>query len=500
MEYDQMALFNFLILNYTPKKHTVYKDVRRLGINEIVYWDSKNIKIQRLEDRPVKITEYGDSELERCWEIMQHAIYSRASQIENWVSVSGGWDSTFILTSLVKEFGVSKTMPIIGIMNYSHKGHPYNPYEIKKVKSISRFLGLKLEEVNFDLSSQNAPLYWESIKDDMKGNHLYYFGAYGSYRLGENISRGGINKGSVLFNGDMADSIFNFGYSQYVTIKHSVLSFCEYADKMANYLYGPHFYRKLLNGIYKDDFIFQLFKFRYANTHFNDDVNESASLIERYLLPFIFGSPRIPFVDIFLNQPFKSEGIKIFYQWLSDEYLHPLYRNIEPETLYYWFMYCYRNFHFQGFNGNQWRVGANYYGVESCQPFFDSLLIDFCCSMPEDWGRGLSFKSVKYPLKWLLKNKLDFPIEIIEQGPHSYVMETDKNALSPTGQLLYESGMTQYFKDVIKTCHYKELLDDRYFDYDFIDKIIEDYCCGKSVGIQEGFLRNLLSLFSVGYY
>lgn len=60
--------------------------------------------------------------------------------------------------------------------------------------------------------------------------------------------------------------------------------------------------------------------------------------------------------------------------------------------------------------------------------------------------------------------------------------------------------MIQYFKDVISTYNCKELLDDRYFDYDAIDKMIEDFCCGKSVGAQEGFLRNLLALFSVGHY
>lgn len=500
IEYDQMALFNFLILNYTPKKHTIYKDIRRLGIHEIVFWDNKNIKIQQIEDKPIKINEYGDCDLERYWRIMQHAVCSRASQTENWISVSGGWDSTFLLATLLKEFGTSKVKPIVGIMNYSQKGNPYNPYEIEKVKKTSQFYGLELEEVSFDLSSHQSLAYWESIKNDMKRNHLYHFGAYGAYRLGEVLRKGGADNESVLVNGDIADSVFNFGYSQYVTIKHSVLSFCEYADKMANYLYGPHFYNKIQNGTFKDDFVFQLFKFRYANTLFNDKVNDLASLVERYILPFIFGSPRIPFSEPFSSRVFRTEGSKVFRQWLSDEYLQPLYRNIEPDTFYYWLMYCYRNFHFQGFNGKQWRIGANYYDVESCQPFFDSSLIDFCYSMPEDWGRGLSFKNVKYPLKWALKSKLKFPTEIIEQGPHAYVMESDKNALSPTGQLLYESGMTQYFKDVIRTYNYKELLDDRYFDYDFIDKIVEDYCCGKSVGVQEGFLRNLLSLLAVGYY
>ncbi len=499
IDYDQMALFNLLILNYTPKKHTIYKDIRKIGLNEIVHWNGKEVKIRKIEEEPVKITEYNDSHLDNFWTIIQNAVYSRASQEENWVSVSGGWDSTFLLAILLKEFDVSHVKPVIGIMNYSQKGNPYNPYELEKVRRIVQFYRLKLEEVNFDLASNQSPVYWEAIKDDMKRNHLYYFGAYGSYRLGE-ILRKGAERRSVLINGDMADSIFNFGYSQYVTIRHSVLSFCEYADKMANYLYGPHFFAKVQNGTFKEDFVFQLFKFRYVNTHFNDTVNEPASLIERYIIPFIFGSPRIPFSESFSGHVFTTEGSKAFRQWLSGEYLHPLYEHIDPQTLYHWLMYCYQNFHFQGFNGRQWYLGANFYGGESRQPFFDSSLINFCRSMPEDWGRGLSFKNAKYPLKWALKNKLGFPVEIIEEGPHAYVMETNKDVLSPTGQLLYESGMTQYFKDTIRACDYKELLSDRYFDYSLIDRMIEDYCCGKSVGIQEGFLRNLLSLFSVGYY
>lgn len=496
IEYDQMALYSFLQLNYTPKKHTIYKNVNRLGINEIVLFDGENIKFKNIKTEPIKIIDYKENDLERYWKIFQNSVYSRALKNENWVQVSGGWDSSFILATLLKEFDKSKIIPIIGVMNYSKKTGPYNPYEVEKVKKICKTYGLKPEIIVWDLASSSSRKYWDEIKNDMKKYYLYYFGAYGAYWFGKRAK----GKEKVIFNGIMGDSIHNFGYAQFITVIHSVLSFSEYADKMACYLYGPTFFTKVLNGTYKDDFAYQFFKWLYKNIQFIDNLNNKSSLLERYVLPFIFGSPRTPFVETFNSGVFTKYGRRKVKKWLSNEYLNPLYENIKPETFYYWLLYCYQNFHFQSYSAKQWRLGANYYGVEGRDPYFDMQLIDFCSAMPETWGRGLNFNRVKYPLKWCMEHKLKFPIEIIEKAPHSYIMETNKNVRTPTGQLLYESGMVEHFKDTIKTKNYKEILDDKYFNYKFIDKLLDDYLFGKENKTNESFLRCLLSLLLVGYY
>jgi len=54
--------------------------------------------------------------------------------------------------------------------------------------------------------------------------------------------------------------------------------------------------------------------------------------------------------------------------------------------------------HSMELNGHAWR-----------SPFNDYRLIEFLSKAPEKWGRGLDFNHVKYPLKWVAKNKIKFP-------------------------------------------------------------------------------------------
>jgi hypothetical protein len=44
--------------------------------------------------------------------------------------------------------------------------------------------------------------------------------------------------------------------------------------------------------------------------------------------------------------------------------------------------------------------------------------------MPEDWGRGLDLNPTKYPLKKMLKDKIDYPYDY-QKGAHSYTYDVD---------------------------------------------------------------------------
>ena len=49
-------------------------------------------------------------------------------------------------------------------------------------------------------------------------------------------------------------------------------------------------------------------------------------------------------------------------------------------------------------------------------------IIKFLNEMPESWGRGLELKPTKYPLKWMLENCINYPMEL-QTGPHSYLYD-----------------------------------------------------------------------------
>ena len=63
-----------------------------------------------------------------------------------------------------------------------------------------------------------------------------------------------INKDKeVIFAGEISDGAHNFGFSQYATMFHPTYEFREYADKMASYLFGPTFLKRIVDGDYKLD-------------------------------------------------------------------------------------------------------------------------------------------------------------------------------------------------------------------------------------------------------
>ena len=65
-----------------------------------------------------------------------------------------------------------------------------------------------------------------------------------------------------LFAGEISDGLHNLGFSQYVTIFHpQSYDFREYSDKMNSYLFGPTFFKSILENKIKDDPVFEYFKF-----------------------------------------------------------------------------------------------------------------------------------------------------------------------------------------------------------------------------------------------
>jgi hypothetical protein len=134
-----------------------------------------------------------------------------------------------------------------------------------------------------------------------------------------------------------------------------------------------------------------------------------------------------------------------------------------------------------------------------CSPFWDTRLHKFLSKMPENWGRGLDFNSTKYPLKWMLKNKLDYPMHF-QTGPHSYLYDIDPS-WSAHSDIIYQSSAKRYFKDLVKDHKYEEILDSSFFNLPYLNRLVDDYVNGKiESGKKLSDLTNLISLFNVGWY
>ena len=119
--------------------------------------------------------------------------------------------------------------------------------------------------------------------------------------------------------------------------------------------------------------------------------------------------------------------------------------------------------------------------------------------MPENWGRGLELKPTKYPLKWVLQNKLDYP-KHLQVGPHSYIYDVNPT-FSFTTELLYYSALVPYFQSAIKDYPFEQILDKKYFNLDYYRKLTDKYVSGIEVtGTELNNLRHLIFLCWIGWY
>jgi len=64
--------------------------------------------------------------------------------------------------------------------------------------------------------------------------------------------------------------------------------------------------------------------------------------------------------------------------------------------------------------------------------------------MLESFVRGSDFNPTKYPLKWMLKNKVDYPLNP-QVGPHSHFYSTDP-IWCADADILYDSSGKPHFQ------------------------------------------------------
>ncbi len=500
--YDQEMLAHLFCVYgwYTPKGLTIYKNVGQLRVGEILTLSGRGIDSRSIAFKPQPVHRGTVDDLENYFEALRDSVMTRAcGREEIWVSSSSGWDSSILLGLLVKELGPRRVRMLTGSMKYSTGTAVINRYEMEKIKAIGRFYGIKPTVVDLDFKSTGAPAYWEKIAPFFKSRHVYTYTIFNFSRLSDGLEKIA-GKGQVIFNGETSDSFHNFGFSQFVTFFHTKKAFTEYGDKMNCYLYGPSFFKKVLEGDFERDKVYQIFQKMAGNTSFTSGIRDRQARVESYLFPFFYGSPRIPFARTYENALLSEKGRTAVYRFPFRRYMPEILTDMNEKTLYSWLIYLYHSFHSQGstvsiqkhameMNEHHWR-----------SPFNDYRVIDALSQAPEEWGRGLELNHTKYPLKWVAQNKIPFPYETLEEGPHSYLYDVIEG-FSLLAEVTYRSGMTGYFRDSLRNRPYRDILDDAYFDLPYMDDLVARFVNGKEVpGKDFNNLVSLITLCSTGWY
>lgn len=501
VEYSQPALASVLSIYgyYAPKKHTIYEGVYRVGVGEYVTCRNGSIVFGQRKFTPSAVKRYSDRELHEYSNILEASVLKRASDSCNWIFLSSGWDSTSILAILVKHFGPSKVRAVIGEMLYSDRAGTINQFEIDKANKIADYFGIRLDIIPFDLRCDSAVDYWKKLSQNLKKQHIYSGSALNFGRLNDYVLKNS-NSDDSIFAGEISDAIHNFGFSQYATIlEHSDLGFREYSDKMASYLFSPSFFKKIIANTYRDDFVYKVLKGRCGNVEFDDDIElDEAQRRFKFFASFFLRNVRIPFFGQNNSRMLKPEGASLIESELGD-YIAGVSEKAEPDTLYSWILNMYNSFFWQGGTIRCFQANLHDTGRKLKLPFWDIDLHDFLSEMPEDWGRGLELKPTKYPLKWMLENKIDYPIHL-QTGPHSYLYDVNPE-FNHASEFLFGSHLSSYIKTLLKGYPYESILSETYFDLAYLRRIVDDYQNDiELIGVERNDLMALAVFCLTGWY
>lgn len=491
-EYDSTVLASAVIF-YVPKGHLLFKGVRRLKYNEVVTIAKNKIAVTRFRDKDQKISDYSGKDLDRYYEIYKNSIFSRASKKLNLVFSSGGWDSTSLLFMLSRHLGKDKVRGVTIKMVMSD-GNCFNEFEVNKVLKIGRILGIKMDIVEVNYGKKDLYAKFDEVKDILFYKNIFYFSPANWSKIVSYI-KGKYGEDVVVFSGEASDSLHNYGFSQYISIPHGNDDFAEYADKMKNYLFGPTFFKKVMANTFLNDAVYKIFLNFNRDKKFVDVKSLSTKRKKYfYLSSFIFSDLRIPFRALDYTKYIKANFHREFEKWVEKEYFAEPVENISENNLYYYFSYLYVLFHLQS---PQVQIYRNV--LKNVRfPFVDLNMFKFLYKMPESFGRGLNFNSIKYPLKTLARK--DFPkelIRVVESGPHSYLSEVkDVNIYD---DYLLQGPIYAYIKDNLDFKKIKHLFPRRIFHVDRIENFVSSFKRGKlkDISSNDGKLLITLTLLSI---
>lgn len=489
---DQLSLSQVLTIygNRPLKKQTLFRGIKRLGVNESLLLNNQSISVNKLKFFPKNIFSKNDlSKLDDYSDKLIQSVEARASNSQNIIFLSSGWDSTSILAILVHLYGSSKIDCIIGRMKYSKRSGIINQFELDRAKKIAEYFKVKLHIVELDYTKDVNKII-DEVKPIFRGHNFGNMTGFNHYLLAKGAKKIAI-EGASIFAGEISDGAHNLGFSQYFSIFHPEShSFREYSDKMASYLFGPTFLKQLINNKYQDDPVWKIFKLYNSNTKFDTLKKGKKNISFQLLSTFFLSGGRIPLYSKSNTKMLTEFGVLEFSKYCEDVYLKEFKDLVEPENIYSIYLHLYNSFHWQGGTVATLEYICDHFNLTCHLPFLDTEVIELLSEMPESWGRGLDINNTKFPLKWMLKNKIDYPMNL-QEGPHSYIYDVDPS-FSHASELVNASSLRKIFESELSTSNFIEKFDPKIFDIKYIKSIILKYKSGKDMDGED--ITNILSL------
>lgn len=467
---DDLSILSFFRLygSRSPRKSTLFKDIKRLGVNEVIKINKKFT----LELNNVLMKKFKKHNQNIYNKLFLKSLEKRGNKDLNVVYLSSGWDSASILAGLKYIYGPQSVKAVTSRACNSKKAGVHNQYEVNRAIKIAEALGVKHYIVDTDYSklSLNDIENWLHFT---KKYGLYGTTAMSQYQIANYVSNY-FGRGTTAFSGENSDGLHNLGFSQYVSIYHKYSrDFREYFDKIRSYLYGPTFFKAVNEGYIYEDPAYKIVRIFAGEKNFKISDTNANSIIKEFLKSLFLNSNRIPFYKENENNLITYEGSKYYFEMMYNAYLKPYESDFDINNPYDTYLKLYPSFHWQSSNVACVEQAGSENGIYNKLPFQDFELISYVTSSPESFGKGLELRPVKYPLKRFLEEKMKFPMEI-GLGPHSYIYDTqpDFNIL---GEYIFRSNLTPYFKNTIEKHNIYDKIFINYFNKEIFNSYIHKY-------------------------
>jgi hypothetical protein len=479
------------------KRHTLYAGIRRLGVGESIWIQEGTIRSVWTQFVPEQTRPLTNRSLNEYADRLLDAIRIRGSHNGNVVYLSSGWDSTSILACLVHIFGPKKVRAVIGRMRYAERSGVINQFEIDRARAVADYYGVPLDVAEFDYRTE-GPAVLDAMRPMFRDHQLANATGLNHYILARHVAET-TNGDETVFAGEISDGAHNLGFSQFVSIFHPTQEFREYADKMAGYLFGPTFLSQLHSGRMEEDAVYQIMRGRNDSLVLDPLATTKVGRTRQLFASLFLRGTRFPLTSLRNVRVLTAEGASKYSQAMEELYLNEAAERATPETLYAWYQQLYNSFHWQGSTVAPLAITGEAFGLRMALPFWDSRLQETLAAMPEQAGRGLDLNPTKYPLKWTLRNRVDYPFHL-QVGPHSYLYDVDPS-FSHSAELMYGSSFRERFTEALKARPHHDVLDPRSFSMEYIDAVIDRFLAGHEVrGAELGDLLNLAFTASVGWY
>lgn len=443
---DSNALKYFFLNNYTPSKHTIFKEVKKLEPATLyTFFQNNNTEAFYLDlDKPPidgSIIENILYENFRTIATTYKLIYTKATSF-----LSGGMDSSLLLRLLVSDdLFKGKVETITGFANIANNSvlKTSNEKDIFLSQKLSEDYNIPHQIIEYDFYSEKVVQDFILLRDNL-------FNEYASAMAYVGYTRG-ISDDNIIFNGQNADSVLSFGgagfpYFEGIKLKGLAGFFLRHFQFFCN-AEAPFLQRFIAKKLQK--------------MYYRKSKIEPKFSANDYFLGIGLNKQNFPYWQ---NDPIYSniDSVKDLAQWMTENYLTPINDKFPNLSNHGKFQLLYLQTFMQGSDNRNTVYPALLLRKDIVLPYTYLFLLESMVQVKANWKFAFFGK---YPNYALGKGKLKLPKYILNRHD---IVDIDEEALFNKA-ILRNEFFISFLKDEllqVDWSNYKNILS---------DEIIMDY-------------------------